>query len=711
MLLELAKRTTRKLYLYTPYYQVHQQYFDLLAVIGVSSNIAFYFLLSYFGYWESSLLRGISIALFLSLFLFPTEQELNSKQHWYLEIIWGVTLPMSFTILLLMNDVNAYWSALFMFCAMAYGLLSDIPKTLVLFPLIFFVTLGLTHFFHPFPLETIYEAIFLFASCFLFYLFMGIYQSVLRITFVELEEKNRIVEENKIQLEKRNRKVVQANRAKTEFLANMSHEMRTPLNAINGFSQVLLLNPEKYSLEEQSLVFLRYIKSSGDHLSNLINDILDLAKIEAGKESVLCENFNLIELLYDVYEIYKQEAFSKQIKLNIDFDKTLPRHVYGDRTKINQILINLISNAIKFTDKGIVEFKVKYSAQALTITISDTGIGVAASRMEAIFDTFEQADTATTRRFGGSGLGLSISKRMTEMLGGSISVISELGKGSTFTAVIPITLDTSPIEATPHTFKQQGYGHNKHVLVVEDNILSSEFIKEYLSELDINVSQAYNGKEGFEALMKMHALSQTPDLIFMDLHMPFMDGMETVKLIRSNDIFDDIPIFAMSADAFSDQQKKALAIGFTEYVTKPIDLSKLIVLLDKYLAQPTANTANIEPKIDPSEVNLDASLLASFNPEIQSKMVFFFKIEVTKCLDKLESAANALDIEECRTQAHLLKGGALQLGAQRIATLSKEIESSLDSNDFDQLTLTIAKTRSVYRDTLRYLVENVPFKN
>ena len=407
-------------------------------------------------------------------------------------------------------------------------------------------------------------------------------EEVLRINAEELETK--IEELNQAQIDMKAAKDLaeRANEAKTQFLANMSHEIRSPLNAIVGFSQILMMRSKNIEMAREDKQYLENIKMSGENLSELINNILDLSKIEAGKLTTSIETLNVKQLFKAIFHINKAKTIEKGIKFNYDFDERIPELISSDRTKLNQILMNLTSNAIKFTPSNrqvnITARKVHDKKQIL-FEIEDEGIGIAENRIEHIFKPFEQADNSVTRKFGGTGLGLTITKKMIELLGGSIAVQSNEGEGTVFSVLLPYE-EATQVEINREQYNIDGvvFSPKNKVLVVEDNQLNQDMMRAIFQELGLTMHLAENGVEGLEKAKEIH-----PDLILMDMHMPLMDGIETTRKIRELADFQDTPIVAVSADAFTEQQKKAFDAGVNEYITKPIDFDKLLPVMVKHL--------------------------------------------------------------------------------------------------------------------------------
>ncbi|MCU0391442.1 MAG: ATP-binding protein [Thermoflexibacter sp.] len=367
-----------------------------------------------------------------------------------------------------------------------------------------------------------------------------------------------------------------SNQAKAEFLANMSHEIRSPLNAIVGFTQLMLLQSKDTPIDDNFRYYLENIKISGENLSDLINNILDLSKIEAGKMELVNEVLSLRQLFQGIFHINKSDAAERGIKFSYYFDSQVPNTVETDRTKLNQILMNLVSNALKFTPKGKNVYLRAYQQKELTIfEVRDEGVGIPPHRLEAIFRPFEQADNSITRKFGGTGLGLTITKRMVEMLNGTIEVKSQEGQGSTFIVKIPLKIvETHHNTKNDFAFDKAHFSKQNKILLFEDNLLNQQIIMDFLHHFDLKLEVAENGDIGIEKAKQL-----LPNLIMMDLHMPETDGLQATQYLRSLPEFAQTPIVAISADAFIEQQEKAFAKGVNYYLTKPIDLRKLFEIL------------------------------------------------------------------------------------------------------------------------------------
>ena len=408
----------------------------------------------------------------------------------------------------------------------------------------------------------------------------------------ELKETNKELEDYKNNLEdmvqKRTRQLSvakneaeSANVAKTQFLANMSHEIRSPLNAIVGFSQILNKEAKVINLKKDFIRYLDNIRVSGQNLSEIINNILDLSKIEANKMSLDLESLNIEQIFKGIYHINKGKAQEKELHFTYDIGPNLPRLIETDRTKLNQVLMNLISNAIKFTSRGkSVTMKVEHiSDGSIQFSVEDEGVGISKDNLETIFLPFKQADSTVTRKYGGTGLGLAITKELVTLLGGKIWVESVEGEGSSFFFSLPVEeVDVEQGNDEDALDKSYIFSSENVVLVVEDNQLNQEMVAALFKQINLQFILAENGKIAVEKTMELK-----PNLILMDMHMPVMDGIEATKKIRAMPEFKHTPIIALSADAFSEQQKVAFEAGVNKYVTKPIDFPKLMPIMAKYL--------------------------------------------------------------------------------------------------------------------------------
>ncbi len=364
----------------------------------------------------------------------------------------------------------------------------------------------------------------------------------------------------------------EANRAKSDFLANMSHEIRTPMNAIIGFTELLFSKEEDSEKKSK----LGMIKTSGENLLSLINDILDFSKIEAGKIDIENKIFSLRSSLDNLYSMYRRRADEKSLEYTIKIDKLVPEYVFGDEHRIIQILTNIIGNALKFTKNGNVVIDLIYENGIAVIKITDTGIGIPEEKLESIFSVFLQADSSTEREFGGTGLGLAISRELAEFLGGSLSVMSTEGLGSVFVLKFPlpeVEVKDEKCYISGDTFNTPGiddntrnYNSKYRILIAEDNKINQALIKAMLNELGFECEITENGKFAIERLK-----SQQYDLFFLDIQMPVMDGLETIKYIREDNDLKKLYVIALTANALVGDAEKYIEAGCNDYISKPID--------------------------------------------------------------------------------------------------------------------------------------------
>ena len=355
-----------------------------------------------------------------------------------------------------------------------------------------------------------------------------------------------------------------ANQSKTQFLANMSHEIRTPMNAIIGFSNVLLNRSKKLALPKEFYQYLENINTSGQNLTTLINDILDLSRIESGKIELAEEDLDFRELVKNIFITYEHQATLKGIIFSYDIDSKLPTRIHSDKGKLIQILINLIGNAIKFTPaQKEVKFKaIRGEDNIMALMVADRGIGIPKNKQKSIFDPFEQADGSTSRQFGGTGLGLAITKRLVDLMDGKISVASLEGEGTTFSVILPLKEASLPsLEQKDTEIKGYNFSKESVILVVEDNPMNRELMEALFYDLGLKANFAEDGQSAIKKTLKLK-----PDLILMDIQLPKMNGFEATKQIRRKSKFKKTPIIALSADAFTEQQKEALDAGMNDYL-------------------------------------------------------------------------------------------------------------------------------------------------
>ena len=396
------------------------------------------------------------------------------------------------------------------------------------------------------------------------------------------EHLEELVEERTKALKKEKIRAETANRAKSDFLANMSHEIRTPLNAVTGFSELL----SSLVADEKQKSYLKAIKTAGKNLMLLINDILDLSKIEAEKLEIHYSTVDLNALLRDIQHIFELEAIQKGIEFIVRISENLPPALLLDEIRLRQVLLNMVGNAVKFTEKGYIRLTVDSRPHETGLTvdihimIEDTGIGISEHDLKSIFDSFHQQTNPDEARFGGTGLGLTICKRLVEMMNGRIQVKSTAGRGSTFTITLKnVSVESRKTDILPDKCHYDDFYFKKGKILVVDDIESNRiFLRELLERVNLDVLEAHNGQEAVLIAPDFH-----PDAILMDIRMPVMDGVAALEHLKKNTTTRTIPVFAISASTSVYDQSRFLEKGFYGFVPKPVDVDRLLTELSGLL--------------------------------------------------------------------------------------------------------------------------------
>ncbi len=535
----------------------------------------------------------------------------------------------------------------------------------------------------------------------------GKYAGVL-ISFDDITE----LEQKELELINSKQEAEEANKAKSSFLANMSHEIRTPMNAILGFTEILKRGYVKN--EQDSLKYLNTIHSSGKNLLELINDILDLSKVESGALEVEKVKVKPYPIIHEVIQMLQVRAEEKGIALGFNVTVELPEEIETDAIRLRQIAFNLIGNSIKFTDTGGVEVSCRLAGDSaesqLIIDIKDTGIGMTEEAQQKIFDPFTQADNSISRRFGGTGLGLAISQRFAQALGGGIRVQSKLGQGSTFS----VALTTGALDGVkfllPEEINQQQQEPESaadarwqfppaKVLVVDDGNENRELIKLLLGDVGLTVEEAENGQLGVEK-----AIETAYDVILMDVNMPVMDGYLATKALRAKGLI--MPIVALTANAMQGDEENCLAAGYSDYCSKPINIDQFMDLMAKLLggrrAEAELSTLSTEIKaaepvedVQPQVENAPIYSTLPVSKEKFRKIVVRFVDRLSDLLDQMDKAAVNGNYAELADLAHSLKGSGGTVGFEVFTEPSQELEDHAKEQNRELAEKTIKQLRSL----------------
>jgi PAS domain S-box-containing protein len=505
-------------------------------------------------------------------------------------------------------------------------------------------------------------------------------------------------------------KAEEATRAKSEFLAVMSHEIRTPLNGLIGMTDLL----SNTSLSEQQLEYLRTIRLSEEALLQVINDILDFSKIEARKMQLEEAPFELKTAVEETLSILSARASEKNLYLRFNAANDTPQVIKGDKARLRQILMNLVGNAIKFTGKGGVEVKVFKLSESpadgieLEFAVSDTGPGIEPEQMTGLFTAFSQADTSTYRKFGGTGLGLTICKTLVSLMGGKIWVESQPGKGSTFR----FTILTRRSELTSQPQVVSGRDNSglatqipARILLAEDNDINRLLASKLFATMGYAVDTAVNGKEALQAVM-----SRKYDLVFMDMQMPEMDGITSARNIRERVSKEHQPvIIAMTAFTSDEDRDACLAAGMNDFISKPVvseDMAGMIRKWRKAEVVPAPQEGEKEKEvllIDPDAIKRLMDIGRQTDPGFLQQVLDMFSAQAPQIIKGIQSSYESGKNEALWQHAHKLKGTSLNIGARRLGELCRNIEQQGKSGDMQNVGQLVQQLEPVYKATLQEL--------